>query len=76
MIIWQSSRTSTGHSAGKLEEIRLYIEDDFQASFNAFGQPGLYKNVLSYHAWGHISSDKELVEGLKRDLADGPRTSA
>ena len=57
-------------SAGKLEEIRLYIEEDFQTSFNAFGQPGLYKNVLSYHAWSHISSDKELVEVLKRDLAE------
>ena len=57
-------------SAGKLEEIGLYIDSDFQASFNAYGKPGLYKNVLSYGAWGRISSGKELVEVLKRDLAE------
>jgi hypothetical protein len=55
-------------SAGKLEEVGRYIDDDFQASFNAYGEPGLYKNALSYHAWDGISSGKELVEVLKRDL--------
>ena len=57
-------------SAGMLEKIGLYIDADFQAGFNAYGEPGLYKNALSYHAWGGISSGEELVEVLKRDLAE------
>jgi len=57
-------------SAGNLEEIGLYIDDDFHASFNAYGKPELYRNALSYHAWGRISSGKELVEVLKRDLEE------
>lgn len=57
-------------SAGKWEEIVTYFDDDFRASFNAYGEPGLYKNALSYHAWGGISSGQELVEVLKRDLEE------
>lgn len=60
----------TAISAGQLEEIGRYIDDDFRASFNAYGAPGLYRNALSYQAWGQISSGKDLVEVLKRDLAE------
>ena len=55
-------------SAGKLEEIRRYIGDDFRAGFNAYGAPGLYRNAVSYQAWGRISSGQDLVQVLRRDL--------
>jgi len=57
-------------SAGRLEDIAPLIDDDFQAGFNAYGDPALYKNALSYQAWAGISSGKALVEVLRRDLSE------
>lgn len=57
-------------SSGKLNELDLYIHDDFRAGFNAYGDPRLYTQALSYYAWSQISSRRELLVVLKRDLQE------